>query len=1185
MFSKVITKQTLDEEMPPKKKYRLSHRKSSDDRDVIVLKSISAEDEPLKLDVWPEDELEPVQNELHNKVHAELEEVTKKIEQIARQANTEIIYQGQGCSIYEIDLNVVSSSSSSSNLPVSDVVQKKKNVAQPKGSQANVFIKPKQNNSYQLVMDPRLGLIVGTMTPAANTPISSPIQNKSPSTIPTVQTKTPPVRRRGRNSVQAPPAKPPKALGPPPLVDIRSKASPSPITKVPEPPKSSNTSAVVDLTTDENRPLADSREISFNKLQGKTFPSLVVVARPHLGIKDVSGGDRSKLDSKVKSVLMHVPTKFTEWLIQQGLVRSEQTCLNHPTHKLKLGMYSDVTKFPYSGGYVWISECCPHRFVSVFNGSLFEGAPHPPGVILKLIYHWACQTNVQNVVQWVKVDNLYVKGMYTWLRAICTVALHSHVAPLGGSGRRVEVGVISLGTTSQDGQQRQVKVEVLGVLESKAKLIRLRAVEPLADGDRNYKKRFSKILEPLAQWVHRESTIVTDLTVDKGTLNSMGFLNVQQSTSNEQNQGNHMVMDYLRRIVPRMFQNTLSLLSRQIIQQFLDELVWREWYGTTAADCFDNLLTHLSEQTRATGAAQSLIMRLNKVAANPFKNCSIATTTTPATVITKPQPLEAVTTLSVKRNPGRQRKIINFKSDTPSPTPEIQLKPPRTMSPDVPEQMVNLENYYYGTIEVAQENPTPKIGYNIKCTMCKSHFSNNLRLMNHLFSHAHSITGGIQQCRYCLSSVASPEGLAKHIITSHPSETRFQDAFICIICEARFANSFSLGKHLSKEHLPAELPYQCGTCGFRCSSHRQVIDHFYKEHDNGSTIQCPFCLKSTTICNSGRIMPQNLNYFMQHLQKHQKKTMAKKCQKCALWFIHKDTLKDHQINMHSSQRSKPGLTPWMSPKNGLMVPKSKQDKQVWEDSEREINFSNLTIDAPNKLNCRECKSSVNSPNHFQSLDGCTNRNCQFSTCCRSAMVNHLKICKKLNESLPICTLSKKMFCVCGYSDTDGNTLASHLAKCERKSAYPTAEDAKKAIKPHNMLDVLGLVRRPEEPATRQRQAVIDVEDKDEKGEVKENLRKSKRPLLIKEKSEDKHKAKKLKREKLKDDDNVVLINDEDEKENKSDRTKKSKEGVADVDAQHSKQSDSGRYSREDKETDVSKEAKSSEGINNALDVD
>lgn len=156
--------------------------------------------------------------------------------------------------------------------------------------------------------------------------------------------------------------------------------------------------------------------------------------------------------------------------------------------------------------------------------------------------------------------------MFTWLRAITTVALHTHLRQLGGSGTRVEVGVISLGTTSQDGNQRQVKVEVLGVLETASKLIRLRAVEPQTEGDRNYKKRFSKILEPIQQWIHPESILVADLTVDKQTLHNMGFTNVMQSSAGEYG-SNRQIMEYLRRIVPRMFQNTLSLLSRQIIQQ------------------------------------------------------------------------------------------------------------------------------------------------------------------------------------------------------------------------------------------------------------------------------------------------------------------------------------------------------------------------------------------------------------------------------------------------------------------------------------------------------------------------------------------------------------------------------------------------------------------------------------------
>ncbi|XP_038206753.1 uncharacterized protein LOC119828582, partial [Zerene cesonia] len=383
------------------------------------------------------------------------------------------------------------------------------------------------------------------------------------------------------------------------------------------------TTAIVDLTKeDSNKNVADSREVSFNKLQGKTFPSLVVVARPYLRSKEGPTSDRAALDTKVKSVLVHTPMKFTEWLIQQGLVRSEQWCAIHVGNKLKLGMYSDVSKFPYSGGYVWISECCPTRFVSVFSSSIFEGATFPPSVLLKLIYHWACQTNVQNVVQWVKVDNLYVKGLFTWLRAVCTSATHQHMGLLGGSGRKVEVGVISLGTTSHDGTQRQVKVEVLGVLDPVEKLIRLRAVEPLAEYEKNYKKRFQKILEPLSNWVHPSSVILTDLTVDKSTLVSMGFKNVLQSSSHAdqpQKHTNANIMEYLRRIVPRMFQNTLSLLSRQIIQQFLDELVWREKFGVTPGQAFDNIVCHIAEQTKLDGK-ETITVRLNKIAAHPFKS-------------------------------------------------------------------------------------------------------------------------------------------------------------------------------------------------------------------------------------------------------------------------------------------------------------------------------------------------------------------------------------------------------------------------------------------------------------------------------------------------------------------------------------------------------------------------------------
>lgn len=44
-------------------------------------------------------------------------------------------------------------------------------------------------------------------------------------------------------------------------------------------------------------------------------------------------------------------------------------------------------------------------------------------------------------------------------------------------------------------------------------------------------------------------------------------------------------------------------------------------------------------------------------------------------------------------------------------------------------------------------------------------------------------------------------------------------------------------------HYPSEMPYRCESCGYRTSSHKDVIDHYYKIHEKGEGLQCPYCLK------------------------------------------------------------------------------------------------------------------------------------------------------------------------------------------------------------------------------------------------------------------------------------------------------------------------------------------------------
>ncbi|KAF4522643.1 hypothetical protein B566_EDAN011042, partial [Ephemera danica] len=534
-------------------------------------------------------------------------------------------------------------------------------------------------------------------------------------------------------------------------------------------------------------------------MSGKTFPSLVVLARP-------------SLHARVKAVLIYTPTKFTEWLIQQGLVRSEQLCVSHVGNdnkplKLKLGMYSDASKFPYSGGYVWISECCPQRFVSVFSGSLFEGAPHPPTVLLKLIYHWACQTSVSNVVQWVKVDNFYVKNFFTHLRALCTAAVHTKMGLLGGLNRFVEVGVISLGTTSQDGQQRQVKVEVLGVLDKEAKLVRLRAIEPMQEGDRNLKR-----------------VIV-----------------------NGKRCSNQNVMEYLRKIVPRMFLNTLSLLNRSLIQQFLDELTWRECIQTLHSTTAE-LLTLLISSFQP--AANDYTMDVS-----PQSLCEVQYAPGPASskrpkTQRQPQPVVPDAQASSSNQLQTATAVKRIKLNTTDQT--------------------YLDSYYYADMMGNQQCILEDMdaNFSVKCVVCPMNFTNNIALMKHIISHVIYESSDPNSkrflfCPYCLKRMQTTMQLASHRTESHQNSTA---VMACCICQCRFPIRQALIKHMHLRHTASEMPYRCGVCQFRSSFHQKVVDHFYEAHTGGCSLQCPICLKIFYACGiRSRGNYVNLTGFYQHL--------------------------------------------------------------------------------------------------------------------------------------------------------------------------------------------------------------------------------------------------------------------------------------------------------------------------------
>lgn len=106
---------------------------------------------------------------------------------------------------------------------------------------------------------------------------------------------------------------------------------------------------------------------------------------------------------------------------------------------------------------------------------------------------------------------------------------------------------------------------------------------------------------------------------------------------------------------------------------------------------------HLAEQTRHE-TSQPLLTRLNKVSQNPFRNWGIPQATAGKSVESIPPPVPS-TQGQKKGAAARARKSNAAESATPNKATQslpVEIRPPKSTSPDLPEQMVPLENYYYG---------------------------------------------------------------------------------------------------------------------------------------------------------------------------------------------------------------------------------------------------------------------------------------------------------------------------------------------------------------------------------------------------------------------------------------------------------------------------------------------------------
>ncbi|KAH9633591.1 hypothetical protein HF086_016325, partial [Spodoptera exigua] len=471
-------------------------------------------------------------------------------------------------------------------------------------------------------------------------------------------------------------------------------------------------------------------------------------------------------------------------------------------------------------------------------------------------------------------------------------------------------------------------------------------------------------------------------------------------------------------------------------------------YGISPGQAFDNIVIHIAEQSKME-FKDPITVRLNKIAANPFKNWKYPSKKREK--IEEPEP-----------ETGRSKRGRKKKEPSPSPPPKKRRKekttyveddddeeiplalsrkskikeekektkekkeettprsrrtnkaksyvdddlddiPLKNIKKEVrPEETVSMERYYFG--QIGGDEEVVKTAIAVQCPVCHEEFNDNILLMTHLYSHAVPPAedgSNLAQCTFCLTRFPTQEELDVHLKHSHPADTKSPDLFTyaCLICEVRFAAVLTLASHMQKTHAPRELPYACdaAACTYRVSSHAALLQHYAARHKHTHSVCCPHCLKVIKVYSDGYELTANVVLYLDHLKQHQDKDLEAR-----------PPVKDS--TNHTIDET----------------------------------FENLTLVLPEGMLCRECDTPLEREQHFLGTTRCTK--CSYVTSCYRAMLRHSAYCAGPHslEDAPR-PAPRRAYCVCGYNTDIGTDMLTHLLMCDHKSAYASEEDARANI--------------------------------------------------------------------------------------------------------------------------------------------
>uniref|UniRef100_T1IVH9 Uncharacterized protein n=1 Tax=Strigamia maritima TaxID=126957 RepID=T1IVH9_STRMM len=854
-----------------------------------------------------------------------------------------------------------------------------------------------QPASYKLLLDARTGLIIGTM----------PNDNQArPATtmLPTTQTIA--------------------------FVPLPASMVPKPSTPVTA--STTITSGSIHATYSKKVTTLTEREVDANNLEvnlgqfenqqrlPSQYPSLTIKSVPQrLASLTVVQNKKAELDKTMNEVVKLKSPDLVKWMFEHGLFHIEQKCVVHRVVKMQL-VFDNRESNDNSGGYKWqCGECM--RTLPIQHLSFFESLGYGLLTMLRIIYFWACNEDVQKVLRETKVSACFLRSVYSLLRSICGSKVKS-LMKLGGSDTRtVEVSLVLLKDTCIHASQLFFGC----IYERSTGMVALRAFANKTD---------SSTEDFVNTYVDSYSVINTDKTTnDQGS----GILNAKA---------------YLKERVIPMFGNVIEQLQMETIQSFLHELMWREKFGTNPYNAFNNILLHI-KQHYGTGTTSI------KTSSQPLKM--------PVVSVLSESARAAPQSILPKSGNSIIRAELNKPIKPSSAVCKIQL-PTEPKPVELSKVPILLEDYYYAWksgITRAESLSGVQPQYKFKCCVCKKLLDNNIKMMKHLSAHIESIKqrnmdlSDVSQCKHCFREFDTPYVMQCHIEDVHLNNS---SSLKCRICDQAFQYEESLIKHMVSTHTAVEMPYSCEVCKYRCSMYKTLVDHFHQVHNDTNYIQCHYCLKVFSVKFSAVRQIGLINNFWTHVYKHQTKSLNRKCTACSLMFVGRNEMTLHRLQDHVTYKDKPGVFKFnTNDEKGVKIYmkepplrtrvnfRGRRKKTVAVQSTKPKNMTSKYSFASSPrllgLQCLECKFEMELPSHFMKSWCCSQ--CRYVTSCGKAFANHMIIwhskARKRETIYNPVRLPCRMYCICGFSESMGNSMARHLAHCGKVSCYRTPEAARR----------------------------------------------------------------------------------------------------------------------------------------------